>query len=444
MMKPWVVVLLVLLALVVLVSPGIVGRLAEKNVESSIERAAQGTPDIAVTEQTFDRGWFTSEGRQRIELRDERLRQVLADLFGPAREGAVPALIVATHLDHGIIPVTSMSRESGSLMPGIASTVSTLAFDSGNGELIEIPGKVFSRIGLSGASVSRYALEAGAVDGDTTHIEWSGADATVRADAAWSSLGFEASVEPLVIDAGGESIHVESISVAGTQESTIYGFNVGTIEAELGAVTVAVPGAPSSGFESLTFSTSTELVDERMNGRSRMDIADLGGLGTGEMDLNLDLVVNRFDAASMQAILRALEEAQASSEPDDALAVLYPQIEDELQAFLAAGAEVRFDRLDVTLPQGSVSSRLRFELPATDPSQFSWPGMLLALNASADVTVPAALVDMAQAVNPQAGMLVAMGVLRKEGDVYRVEAEYAKGLLTVNGAPMPIPLPAAR
>jgi hypothetical protein len=36
--------------------------------------------------------------------------------------------------------------------------------------------------------------------------------------------------------------------------------------------------------------------------------------------------------------------------------------------------------------------------------------------------------------------VVGMGFLRKNGDVYEMRAEYAKGLLTVNGAPMPIPL----
>jgi hypothetical protein len=34
-----------------------------------------------------------------------------------------------------------------------------------------------------------------------------------------------------------------------------------------------------------------------------------------------------------------------------------------------------------------------------------------------------------------------MGILKKDGDFYVVNAEYRKGLLTVNGAPMPIPLP---
>ena len=48
---------------------------------------------------------------------------------------------------------------------------------------------------------------------------------------------------------------------------------------------------------------------------------------------------------------------------------------------------------------------------------------------------------MAQAMRPEAGALVAMGFLQKDGDFYEMRAEYAKGLLTVNGAPMLIQLP---
>ena len=63
------------------------------------------------------------------------------------------------------------------------------------------------------------------------------------------------------------------------------------------------------------------------------------------------------------------------------------------------------------------------------------------MEASADITIPSGLFDMVAMMNPDAQMAVAMGILRTEGDNYVMEAEYKQGLLTVNGAPMPIPLP---
>jgi hypothetical protein len=81
-------------------------------------------------------------------------------------------------------------------------------------------------------------------------------------------------------------------------------------------------------------------------------------------------------------------------------------------------------------------------LPPTDPdTDFSWSALLLALDASANVRLPVALYEMAELMSPDVGMLVAMGIFKKDGEYYEMKAEYSQGLVTVNGAPMPIPLP---
>ena len=38
-------------------------------------------------------------------------------------------------------------------------------------------------------------------------------------------------------------------------------------------------------------------------------------------------------------------------------------------------------------------------------------------------------------------MIVAMGFLVLQGDEYKMNLEYAQGLATVNGMPMPVPMP---
>jgi uncharacterized protein YdgA (DUF945 family) len=45
-------------------------------------------------------------------------------------------------------------------------------------------------------------------------------------------------------------------------------------------------------------------------------------------------------------------------------------------------------------------------------------------------------------MNPQAHAAIAMGFLRRKGDAYEMAASFENGLLTVNGAPMPLPFPA--
>ena len=54
--------------------------------------------------------------------------------------------------------------------------------------------------------------------------------------------------------------------------------------------------------------------------------------------------------------------------------------------------------------------------------------------------IPVEVFELAEIANPEAGMLIAMGFLKKVDDHYEMRAEYSKGLVTVNGTPMPIPL----
>ena len=60
-MKKGIVALLVILALVVLLSPGLIGRLAEKSVNDQLNWAAQENQEVVITSERFDRGWFSSD-----------------------------------------------------------------------------------------------------------------------------------------------------------------------------------------------------------------------------------------------------------------------------------------------------------------------------------------------------------------------------------------------
>jgi uncharacterized protein YdgA (DUF945 family) len=162
----------------------------------------------------------------------------------------------------------------------------------------------------------------------------------------------------------------------------------------------------------------------------------------GETSIVLELALNRLDAESMQVITRAIEETQRSPDPDAALAALYPQIEGDLQKLVAAGGEIRVDQFEVTLPQGTLTTNLVVEIPeGAAGANFNWSSVLLAMTASADIRMPEALFEFVVAMNPQANALLAMGILQRDGEHYVMNAEYAQGLVNVNGAPMPIPMP---
>ena len=441
-MKRWVVVLLVLLALVILVSPGIVGHLAEQNLKNSLSWAESESDDFLVTEEKFDRGWFTAEGRHRIELQHGDFRSGILNLTGGDAGDQIPALIVDTRIDHGLVPITSMSRKSGSLVPGLASTVSTLQLDPGDGTLVAIPGTLYSQVRLTGSTVSRYLLEAGSFEGDDIEVGWQGADVSMTTDSSRRSLKYDGTIHPVLLQTPDESFQLGLVTVEGDSRYTDYGFMVGTISLSIDSLSLGRGAAEQVSTGNIILHARSDLAGERVNGKTTMAIAGVSVPDFGEVDLAMDVSANGLDARSLNAIVVELQKARRADDPDAALAAVYPQIEGDLQRLLSAGAELRIDRFDVTLPQGEVTTKLSLQLPETDAAaDFSWAALILALTASADLRIPVALMDLAQTANPESAALIAMGILEKDGDSYIVNARYEKGLLTVNGAPMPIPLP---
>jgi uncharacterized protein YdgA (DUF945 family) len=438
-MKRWFVVLLVVLALVVLVSPGIIGRIAERNIEDNIQWAETENPAVHITTESFDRGWFTSEGRHRIALQGGQFGSAIAKYSATTGNPEPPSLIIETRMDHGLVPWSSLSRESGSLAPGLASTISTFQLDPGNGEPVELPGTLYSKVSLGGASDSRLVLEAGGFEQADTSIGWEGAELAISHDRGTGELAVHGTIKPwnMAGDDGGATIG--AIQIDSEQVRTKHGISTGLAEVNVGAITIN-GGSGQVEIGGITFRIDSGIDDERFNTSSTIALNDVVIPGFGDVAVTFDSSMNRLHAESLGGIASTLRDPQGAETTD--WAVLFPLIDDDLQELLSRGLEIRIDRLNVSLPQGTVITKFIVDVPAMDAdADFTWPGVVLAMTASADLRVPAALYDLAAMMSPQAGSLLAMGILKKDGEDYVMEARYEQGLISVNGAPMPIPIP---
>lgn len=440
-MKRWLVVLLVVLAVVILVSPGIIGRLAEQNMEDNIQWAEGENAGVNIQTENFQRGWFTSAGRHRVVLEGGRFRDATEKYAAATGNADLPSLIIDTRIDHGLIPLSSLSRDAGTLTPGLASTISTFQLDPGNGELVPLPGTLVSKVSLSGASDSRFTMETGSYEYEDVLVNWEGADLAVFSDRSSGKISVHGTIEPFRLTGEDGEARFGSIQIDADQVRTDYGFNVGPAAFKIGEITIIDDGQQIA-LGGMDVNLDSSLQDGRLNAAGKVSIGSVGIPGFGDVSMDMDMSMNRFQAEPLGAIIEALEEAQAAPDPDLAMQLLLPTIEGDLQALLTAGAELRFDRLDITLPQGTVQTLVVVDIAETDASAtFSWPGVLLAMTANIDVRVPAELFELAAMMNPQAGSLIAMGILQQEGDDYVMKAEYAQGLVNVNGAPLPIPIP---
>ena len=435
-MKKGVVGILILLALVVLVSPAIVGRLAEKSMDENLNWAAQESGDVRVTSENFKRGWFSSEGQHRIELNEGDLKSAVLALTGTASiEDHLPVLVINTKLDHGLIPVSSMSREQGSLAPGLGSAVSTMRIEFGDGESVDIPGTIYSKVGLGGELLSNYILEAGSHQDNGELATWGPTDIKIKTNPRTGEASLKGTVGSFSVDDGNQVLSIGGLTFDGSQAPTDFGLTVGDMSLKLEGFQITVGGAPVGGMESMTIDASTALDGDAVNADATVSMLfkDLPQFGDAAFDMDVELA--GADAQILGRLQRALEHAGG---PQDPMAV-YAAVEDDALQLFAAGFTMNFNRLDVRLPQGTMTSKMMFSFDERDPVDFAWTSLLMTTEATVDISIPEALVDMLAQAQPETAMAIGSGFLVKRGDAYVMNAEMKKGLLNVNGAPIPIP-----
>ncbi len=427
-MNKGIVALLVILALLVLVSPGIVGMLAEKSVDEQIEWVERENQDIVITAERFDRGWFSSQGRHRIELRESASTDGIKLMLVPFFGHTTPALIVDTTLSHGPIAMTGAGGKSGSLSPGLGKAVSTLSFETEDGQVFVVPGTVYSSIALTGDLTSNFVAEAG----NGNYATWGDVDITFESKASSGAYAYDGQVDSMQIADTGPSL--SNLAFSGDFVLSEFDFAVGDMALTLDHVTFDSEGDAPFSLGPLVLESSTSINEGRLDSVSELNmiVGDLPGLG--HIGLDARFTLGNLDGAALQQLINRVRNTQSNGD----VTVLIAAIEKEALGLLAAGADLQIERLDIALPQGTIKSVLNFRLSETDGSDLVWTSMLLSLEADAKFEIPEAIADMAMLMSPEAGAVESF--LIKNGDIYELEAAYKKGLLTVNGVPLVLPI----
>ena len=452
-MKRWIVLLVVGLAIVLLISPGIVGRLAERNLDVGLAQIDLDSPSIDIQTESFERGWFSSAGRHRIDLRDGFLAELVG---GPGSEaGSGAAIVVETRLDHGLVPVTSMQRERGTLSPALASAVSTVALDPGNGELTALPGHIFSFIGLGGTASYRFLLEPGQHSAANVDVNWPHADLVVSQSPDGRHREVDGVIEPgLQVRLDDAVTTLGRANIAGFLDRREHPAGEFEIAAEVEPISVALtssalrdargdgqlPDALSVGPISLDARQSVD--DGQVDGRIRLDFAadqlpqfaDVSGVLRAEYsDLNADAVAALL--AAWQSVDRSLSSGgERGYEGYDS----FSSLQAPLRNLAAGGGRMEIAELAVTMPEGEWRLTLDTEVPRSRDPMPAWPSLLLKSETVAELHVSGSLFNHYAALNPQLKGAVAGGFLVPDGDGYTLLAELSDGRLLVNGAPLPL------
>jgi uncharacterized protein YdgA (DUF945 family) len=428
--------LLIGLAIIILLSPGIVGRLAERSMDENLDWAATESQEVVVTSQGFDRGWFSSAGQHRVELREGELRSAFLAIIDDIDSAELPVLIIDTRLDHGLVPLTSMSRDKGTLVPGLGSAISTLRLEFENGDQIDVPGTIYSEVGLTGNLSSNYVLNTGSFDLHGETANWGETDILVTTNPGNGNIKFAGSIDSLTLASSQNNVHVGKVGFSGERRPTKFGFAVGDVEIDVQSIAVRGQGEPAF-FGPFSLNTTTDVDGDRISMESKLRLENTPFADLGTAAISVDVELTDVDGVAAGHIADALRQLQGGGSEDDFMFV----VEDDLQRLLAAGFELHFERLDISLPQGPITSNIHISVDESDANGFVWTSALLALDATVEVSLPAELVDLMTSIDPQFHAAIGMGFLKKSGEFYEMEAAFQNGLLTVNGAPMPLPIP---
>jgi len=432
--KKSVIALILLAVIIIIVSPAIVGKFAEESVGENLNWAASESGELVVTSDGFDRGWFSSHGQHRVELGDGQIRAAMTTVAGASDE-AFPVLLINTHIDHGLIPVSSMGREEGSLAPGLGRAVSTLALELGD-ETINLPGTIYSKVGMGGDLDSKYVLESGSQTVDDGDVTWEATTINIASSAKTGDIEFEGNIGAMTFGNLQQAVAIDGLTLSGEQEDTPYGFYVGDIDMTMGAMTITSSGMQVGGMQGMSVKASSSVDDGDAATAIRMKMSGQTIPGFGDMSIIFDMTFDSIDAEALGQLTARLENMGANQDPT----MLMMEAQEEFKDLMAAGLNVGVNQFDVALPMGTVEVKMSIEIPESDRATFAWTSLLLEAAMTLDAMVPEALIQLASSMGPQVGAIVGMGYLKKQGDMYILDADFKKGLLTVNGAPIPIPM----
>lgn len=431
--KKGIVILLLALALIILASPGVVGHLAERTMGRNLEWAASRQGDFEVMSLGFERGWFSSTGQHRIELVDGDLRDTLLLLLEPTEP--LPALIIDSRIDHGLLP-------AGSLMPALGRAVSTLHLDRADGSTFAIPGQVITDVSLAGNLNSRLVLEPGSLQAGSEVAHWGNVDIRVTTNPSGNNVAVQGAVDTLDLANPDASIRfgqitevrLTAVEFAADVKTTRYGFSTGEVHAAIGSIETPFALMPQM-FGPVSLDQATTLHGDRvsLDGVLRLDNISAGQLGPA--NLAIELAVSGVNAEAFGRISSALQSFGPYMN-FDALSAL---VEEDAKKTLADGFELHLTRFGLEVQQGELEATLH---AVVEPSDLDNPVEVVnALTADFDLVVSAGLMDALVAIDPVANATIAAGFLRRNGGVYEMAGTFEDGLLTVNGAPIPVPMP---
>jgi len=415
----------------ILITPLVVGIIAEKKIGMQIAKLSQIT-DVTIS-NTYKRNWFLSKSETTFNL-----SQFLAS-YGLARFDSIPVLAnimvkSRSEIVHGPFPVKRYYSKQPLVKPmlSVVKSVTSIIFPpdvinftptittytsvypdgSGNG--------VFSLPGINyNDNVTGQLINSGKIDGE------------MGFSADMSMLFVDLSTPEILLKNRDKSININDFNCSWRDVRGADKINSGNFELSINSIT-----SDKTTIGKAAFSSSQEEKNGNLSFNVDISIESLkdDNADFGPAEINLS---GRNIKKSVYKQLAALLNSQnASRENQFEQVLLMTQMTAMLPELLSESPEINLSKFDIGTPEGKISVKASIKADntkLTDPNDLK--EIIQSINIDFSMVIPNNIAEkyVFNSDNPRSILLQQMMV--QEGDNFKINIKYNDAQLFVNGKP---------
>jgi uncharacterized protein YdgA (DUF945 family) len=484
------VVVIVVLAVILLLAPLGVGKIAESRMNSGMDKLAEQSGYLVVAERKWTGGWFKS--RQEVTF---QVAPAFADIMSAEKMGSIFKSSAVDASNSGReaesapgenpgdenLPAEGDVTEAGSSQPlrfkvfndvlhgpvlgfsgfGVARVDTTLDLsEEVTAKLRELFGpkpvlEVRTRVGFLGGATTTFTSEGRAIrapeSGDETSYE------TFKL-----AMGFGRDLDSYDFDgklpkfqrkySNGNMVQVTHVTLDGDGKRVKGDLYDGDVAFRIEEIKYdGVAGTGSFSVDDVHYVVETATKDNFVTmgaklGSGEVKSPAMAGTGIELKEIHYDFSLRRLHADSLEKIFRSVREAYslspAAESPEALQAAMFEPMKEHAVELLKHDPEFSIDRIGVVTPEGEGVIKGLIKFVGVTPDDFSSPGAMGVvgkLDADIKVEVAVKLIEKVPNGATMAGAAVDSGYAKRDGEKYVCHIVFKNGELTVNGKPQAIP-----
>ena len=487
------VIVVVVLAVILLVAPYGIGRMAESRVNKGLDKLLEQAPYLKISERRWTTGWFKSEQVLTIELSDS-----FADAFGKKMAGgilqdesaAADAAMDAEGTEQADMPEAPMADSdtpdaaTPPDMPAEMPMKITVKNDVLHGPVLGLSGfglarvdthlelsedvrrkiqEVFgpkpalemsTRIGFFGGGTTTFQSEGRklASKDDDTEVTYETFKLAVGVSKNGDSYDVDGKLPSVVAKskAGEHYFTMTDLTLDGDGKRVMGELYDGEFAFRIKEMKIKDPNAADGmSIEDVHYVVDTRTKDDFVNmsaqvGSGEVKSKQFSMMGFEVKEIHYNFSLRHLHAPTLEKLVVSMRDMYTTplNDPENAEAAIFAPLKEHGAELLKRDPEFGIDRVGLVTADGEIVAKGVIKLLGATPEDFSGGSpMALVGKLDADITITADIKAVEKFPNGAAavGGAVESGYATKEGDQLVCKITFKSGQLLVNGKPAPIP-----